>query len=193
MQTEQEEDLILASGSPRRRELLDGAGYRFRVFPADVEEIHDPALSVEELVRHNAVLKARAVAGRFPRSIVIGSDTLVALDRLALGKPETLEEAFHMISRLSGRTHVVLTGVCLLRAGDARERVFVEETRVTFRELNEPEIRHYLSLINPLDKAGSYAAQEHGDLILQGIEGSWSNVVGLPMESLARALETFAK
>lgn len=191
MEMEHGADLILASASPRRRELLNAAGYRFQVIASDVAEIDDSALRVEELVRQNAVLKARSVAGRFPGSIVIGSDTLVALDRTALGKPGNLDEGFAMLSRLSGRTHSVLTGVCLLRLADGREQIFVEETRVTFRPLEEAEIRRYLSLINPLDKAGSYAAQEHGEMIIENLEGSWSNVVGLPMERLARALASF--
>jgi septum formation protein len=191
MLTRNDLDLVLASSSPRRRDLLNEAGYAFQVIPADVEEIEDSTLDVEELVRRNAVLKAQAIAGRFPESIVIGSDTLVALDGLALGKPKDLDEAFGMLSRLVGRTHVVLTGVCLIRTSDAREQLFVEETRVTFRPLGPDEIRRYLGMIHPLDKAGSYAAQEHGDFIIERTEGSWTNVVGLPMEKLAQALATF--
>ncbi len=183
--------LVLASSSPRRRDLLTEAGYAFQVVPADVEEIEDPTLDVEELVRRNAVLKAQAIAGRFPESIVIGSDTLVALDGVALGKPKDLDEAFGMLSRLVGRTHIVLTGVCLIRASDGVEKLFVEETRVTFRPLGPDQIRRYLGMIHPLDKAGSYAAQEHGDFIIERTEGSWTNVVGLPMEKLAAALATF--
>ena len=184
-------DLVLASGSPRRRDLLTEAGYAFTVIPAEVEEIDDATLGAEELVRRNAILKAREVADRFPEAIVIGSDTLVALDGVPFGKPRDLEEAFAMLSRLVGRTHSVLTGVCLLRVTAGREELFVEETKVTFRPLNAEEITRYLGLINPLDKAGSYAAQEFGELIIERTEGSWTNVVGLPMERLEQALAAF--
>jgi septum formation protein len=183
--------LILASGSPRRRDLLNEAGFVFSVIPADVEELSDASLGAEELVRRNAILKAREVARRFPEAQVIGSDTLVALDDVPFGKPRDLDEAFAMLSRLCGRTHLVLTGVCLAHGATGREMVFVEETRVTFRPLDSDQIRHYLSLIDPLDKAGSYAAQEHGDLIIERTEGSWTNVVGLPMESFHQALSQF--
>jgi septum formation protein len=184
--------LILASGSPRRRDLLEEAGYTFAVIPAEVEELADSRLGAEELVRRNAVLKAQEVAVRHPETLVLGSDTLVALDGEPFGKPGDLEEAFAMLTRLVGRTHSVLTGVCLVHLAEDRELLFVEETRVTFRPLGPEQIRHYLGLINPLDKAGSYAAQEHGEFIIERTEGSWTNVVGLPMERLALALAEFS-
>jgi septum formation protein len=189
---DQSKGLILASSSPRRRDLLEEAGYTFAVVPAEVEELADARLGAEELVRRNAVLKAQEVAVRHPETLVLGSDTLVALDGEPFGKPGDLEEAFAMLTRLVGRTHSVLTGVCLVHLAEGRELLFVEETRVTFRPLGPEQIRHYLGLINPLDKAGSYAAQEHGEFIIERTEGSWTNVVGLPMERLAQALAEFS-
>jgi septum formation protein len=189
---ERRKGLILASSSPRRRDLLEEAGYTFAVVPAEVEELADARLGAEELVRRNAVLKAQEVAVRHPETLVLGSDTLVALDGEPFGKPGDLEEAFAMLTRLAGRTHSVLTGVCLVHLAEDRELLFVEETRVTFRPLGPEQIRHYLGLINPLDKAGSYAAQEHGEFIIERTEGSWTNVVGLPMERLALALAEFS-
>jgi len=189
---DQSKGLILASSSPRRRDLLEEAGYTFAVVPAEVEELADARLGAEELVRRNAVLKAQEVAVRHPETLVLGSDTLVALDGEPFGKPGDLEEAFAMLTRLVGRTHSVLTGVCLVHLAEGRELLFVEETRVTFRPLGPEQIRHYLGLINPLDKAGSYAAQEHGEFIIERTEGSWTNVVGLPMERLALALAEFS-
>jgi septum formation protein len=190
---DQSKGLILASGSPRRRDLLEEAGYTFAVVPAEVEELADALLGAEELVRRNAVLKAQEVAARHPETLILGSDTLVALDGEPFGKPGDLEEAFAMLTRLVGRTHSVLTGVCLLHLAEDREVLFVEETKVTFRPLGPEQIRHYLGLINPLDKAGSYAAQEHGEFIIERTEGSWTNVVGLPMERLALALAEFSE
>lgn len=176
--------LILASTSPRRFDLMTEAGLDFTVVTAEVEEFHDEAVPVAELTRQNAALKAEWVAARHPDTWVIGADTLVSIDRQALGKPADLAEAARMLGRLSGRTHVVGTAVCLIHAVSGRRHEFLEETLVTFKPLTESEIVHYLTLINPLDKAGSYAAQEHGEVIIEKVEGAYSNVVGLPMERL---------
>jgi len=180
--------LVLASTSPRRFDLMTEAGLAFVVVPAEVEEFHDEAVPVAELTRQNAALKAAWVAERHPESWVIGADTLVSLDQQALGKPADLTEAKKMLSRLSGRTHTVGTAVCLIHLASGQRREFLEETQVTFKRLNVAEITHYLTLINPLDKAGSYAAQEHGEIILERVEGAYSNVVGLPMERLLEEL-----
>ncbi len=176
--------LILASTSPRRFDLMMEAGLHFAVVPAEVEEFHDEAVPLAELTRQNAALKAEWVAARHPDTWVIGADTLVSIGRQALGKPADLAEAARMLGRLSGHTHVVGTAVCLVHAATGRRHEFLEETLVTFKPLTESEIAHYLTLINPLDKAGSYAAQEHGEVIIEKVEGAYSNVVGLPMERL---------
>lgn len=181
--------LILASTSPRRFDLMNGAKLRFVVVPPEVEEFHDESVPLAELTRHNASLKAEWVAALHSESWVIGADTLVSIDNEAMGKPADLTEARAMLNRLSGRTHVVGTAVCLIHAASGQKREFLEETRVTFKPLDEAGIRHYLTLINPLDKAGAYAAQEHGEVILAKVEGAWSNVVGLPVERLLEELK----
>ena len=182
--------LVLASTSPRRFDLMTEAGLRFTVVPAEVEEVHDEAVPVAELTRQNAALKADWVAVRHPEAWVIGADTLVSIDGQALGKPADLAEARRMLKQLAGRTHVVGTAVCLIQSATRQRREFLEQTLVTFRPLGDEEIGHYLTLINPLDKAGSYAAQEHGEVIIEQVEGAYSNVVGLPMERLLVELRT---
>lgn len=183
--------LVLASASPRRRDLLREAGYEFQVVTAAVAEGEVAHAGIDALVQENARLKCLAVAQQFPDATVIGSDTLVALDEQPLGKPRDLDHACQMLVALSGKTHVVATGVCLAARDLGRETCFVVRTLVTFRPLSASQIREYLGLIDPLDKAGAYAAQEHGDLIIESLQGSWSNVVGLPMERLREELRGF--
>lgn len=181
--------LVLASASPRRRQLLAEHGYRADVCPAGIEESDAPWLTARELVLLNAGRKCMAVSAGRPGEVTLGVDTLVALDGTALGKPADLGEARAMLARLSGREHQVFSGVCIARGGEEESRVsFVEETRVTFLPLGRAEIEAYLARIDPLDKAGSYAAQEHCEMIIAKTEGSWSNIVGLPMERLERVL-----
>lgn len=183
--------LLLASASPRRRDLLQAAGYRFEVCPAPVNESAASFLTAVECVRLNARLKARAglpPSPGCPPTLVLAADTLVNLGSEALGKPRDMVEAFGMLSRLSGRTHEVFTGVCLWPTDGSRIVEFVERTAVTFRALDAPAIRAYLARINPLDKAGAYAAQEHGRDIIAAVDGSWTNVLGLPMETLGKLL-----
>jgi septum formation protein len=155
----------------------------------EVEEAHDAGLAPAELTEHNARLKAAAVAARHPGALVLGADTLVYLDGEPLGKPATLAEAQAMLGRLAGRTHVVCTGVCLAGPESGRLDCFHDETRVTFRALDASAISDYLAKVHVLDKAGGYAAQEHGELIIASIDGSLSNVVGLPLEVLGPRLE----
>jgi septum formation protein len=185
--------LILASASPRRFELLRQLSLEFKVVPADVAEIHYEQMTARELSLVNAYRKARAVAKRFPDALVLGADTLVCLEVALFGKPATLEVAYEMLERLQGRTHQVVTGLCLLHLRQHRQAVFAETTAVTFRPLDAVKIRRYLNLVNPLDKAGAYAIQEEGDMIVEKITGSYTNVVGLPMERLAAELQTWAR
>ncbi|HMP83257.1 MAG TPA: Maf family protein [Verrucomicrobiota bacterium] len=182
---------ILASASPRRQELLQQLGVEFQVVPSKAEEVFDENLSPVELCQLNAHRKARSVAKKFADALVLGADTLVFLDNGVLGKPSSKAEAQMMISRLQGRTHQVVTGVSLIHQRSHRERIFAAITEVRFRPLTDEEIHNYLSRINPLDKAGAYAIQEHGELIVEEISGSFSNVVGLPVEKLAAELENW--
>jgi len=180
--------LILASASPRRAGLLRQLDLKFQVLPGDATELSDDQLSPFEICQLNAHRKARAVARKFPDALVIGADTLVFLDRKILGKPATLAEAQTMLEKLQGRTHQVVTGVSLIHLRAHRESVFAVSTDVRFRSLTLEQIRHYLSQMNPLDKAGAYAIQERGELIVEEISGSFSNVVGLPLERLEAEL-----
>jgi len=184
--------LILASASPRRAELLRQLRLDFKVVPGNVPEIHDDQLTARELSQVNAYRKARTVAKKFPDALVLAADTLVYLEATLFGKPATLEDAYGMLERLQGRTHEVITGLCLLHLRKHRQAVFAESTAVTFHPLGAVQIRRYLSRVNPLDKAGAYAIQEEGDLIVEKIVGSYTNVVGLPMERLRVELEAWA-
>ena len=150
-------------------------------------------MTARELSQVNAYRKARAVAKKFPDALVLGADTLVYLDTTLFGKPATLEEAYQMLERLQGRTHQVVTGICLLHLRKHRQAVFAESTAVTFHPLDEVKIRRYLNRVNPLDKAGAYAIQEEGDLIVEKIVGSYTNVVGLAVERLTAELAAWAR
>jgi septum formation protein len=185
--------LILASASPRRAELLRQWSLEFKIVPGDVAEIHHDQMTARELSQVNAYRKARAVAKKFPDALVLAADTLVYLETTIFGKPATLEEAYQMLERLQGRTHQVVTGICLLHLRHHRQTVFAETTAVTFHPLDDVKIRRYLNRVNPLDKAGAYAIQEEGDLIVERIGGSYTNVVGLPVERLCRELEAWAR
>jgi septum formation protein len=184
--------LILASASPRRSELLRGLGLEFRVVPSDALELLRDHLTAQELARINACRKARTVAVRFPDALVLGADTLVYFDAKLFGKPESIGQAHQMLERLQGRTHHVVTAICLLHLRSHRRTVFAETTDVTFRPLDAAAIRRYLARINPLDKAGAYAIQEEGDWIVEKISGSYSNVVGLPVERLSAELAAWS-
>lgn len=176
--------LILASVSPRRAELLRQLSVPFSVVGSEAPEIHHDQMTAAEIAQVNAYRKARVVAKRNPDAIVLGADTLVFQETQIYGKPRNLEEAYVMLENLQGRTHQVVTAVCLLHLRGHRQRVFAELTAVTFRPLDAAGIRGYLGRVNPLDKAGAYAIQEHGDLIVKQISGSYTNVVGLPLERL---------
>ncbi len=179
---------ILASASPRRAELLGQLKLEFRIVPSDAAEVFDENLSPMEICQLNAHRKARAVAKKNRDALVLGADTLVFVDGEIMGKPRDLADARRMLARLQGRTHQVVTGVSLIRLREHRERLFAAATEVTFHPLTAEQIGDYLSKINPLDKAGAYAVQEHGDAIISAISGSYSNVVGLPLEKVREEL-----
>lgn len=183
--------VILASKSPRRAELLRQLSVEFQIISDGPKEIFDEQLSPYELCQLNAHRKARSIAKKHADALVIGADTLVFLERKVFGKPKNLEDARQMLSQLQGKTHQVVTGVSLIHQRAHREKVFAVSTDVRFHPLDEKQIRNYLKKINPLDKAGAYAIQEHGTLIVSEISGSYSNVVGLPLDELRAELEAW--
>jgi septum formation protein len=189
---------ILASVSPRRRELLERLGVGFEVMAAGVVEQEDGAMEPRAMVLHNAALKAAWVCARRSGAWVLAADTAVALpgegERAGevLNKPRDLEEARGMLRKLSGRTHVVYTGVCLWRRPGGPEITHCETSAVTFQVLDEARIEAYLARVNPLDKAGAYGIQEGRELILARYAGSFTNIMGLPLEWLAARLQELA-
>jgi len=183
--------IILASGSPRRRELMRLLGRPFRVIVSEAAEVSPGHMTPLEACQMNAYRKARMVAKKCPDAVVIGADTEVCVGRKVLGKPASFVEACGMLRRLQGKVHQVITGVCLYHLRHHRQASFAVMTHVRFHRLNRDQREAYLKRINPLDKAGAYAIQEHGHLIIEEIEGSFTNVVGLPIEQLGRELEAF--
>jgi septum formation protein len=181
--------IILASASPRREQLLREMGIHFVVVRPDGVEEQLGGAAPDVLAMQNAQRKARAVAGRHPDSLVIGADTIVVLDGHIFGKPRDRQDAARMLGQLAGRRHEVVTGVCLIHRALDTELTFADTTRVWMRPLACPQIADYLDKIDPLDKAGAYAIQEHGDGIVERIDGSRNNVVGLPTERLQATLE----
>lgn len=183
-------ELILASGSPRRRELLERVGLTdFTVCPADIDEVVEPGLTPQETVLSLSQQKARAVWETHPHALVLAADTIVCLDRRILGKPHDRQEAVQMLRALSGRSHQVCTGFTLLREGQAESGC--EESLVLFRDLSQEEISAYVATGEPMDKAGAYGIQGLGALLVQGIRGDYYNVMGLPLCRLGVAFKNF--
>jgi septum formation protein len=180
--------IILASASPRRVELLRTLIPEFQVISSDATEVHDAAVGVRALCELNAQIKATPISQRHPGHLVLGADTLVWLDGQPLGKPPDLAAARAMLESLSGQSHEVVTGVCLMHGASGRCTVFSDVTRVVFRSLDSALIDRYLEVVPTLDKAGGYALQQHGDWLVQSVVGSQSNVIGLPVEALRQAL-----
>lgn len=181
---------ILASASPRRRELLATLGLPFEIVTAQVTEHEESTTDPRVLVAHNAALKADWVAARHPEAFVLGADTTVFLDGHALNKPADLAEARAMLRRLSGRTHTVFTGLALRRLASGLRIDAGESSEVTFRELSGEVIETYLSRVHTLDKAGGYGIQDQGELIVARYTGSLSNIIGLPLETTKQILTT---
>ena len=183
-------NVVLASASPRRRELLQKAGVAFTVKISDAEEHIEPDTPPHEAVMSLARQKAQAVAAACPNDLVIGADTVVVYDGAILGKPIDETDAARMLRMLSGKTHTVFTGVCLVCAGKAE--TFFEQTQVTFFPLTEREIADYVATGEPMDKAGAYGIQGRGCTLVQSICGDYFNVVGLPVAALCRRLREYA-
>ena len=181
--------LILASGSPRRAEILQSVGIPFTVLSSAVDETPIPGESAQEMVRRLAAAKAELVAQRaVGPAIVIAADTVVTLDNTIFGKPRTTDDARQMLEKMAGRMHSVITGVALIRLPDVERREFHEITHVQFGPLDEEEITRYLASGEPFDKAGAYAIQGRAGRYITRIEGCYYNVVGLPLARLCTAL-----
>jgi septum formation protein len=183
--------LLLVSTSPRRQKLLTEAGFEFESVSPTVDEKVHVDLTLLEVTAFNATRKAMSVAREHPTKVVLAADTLVALDQRVIGKPKNIAEATAILRSLSGRTHEVCTSVFICQLFSAKSKSFQEISRVHFLKLSEAAIRAYIDKINPLDKAGAYAAQGEGAEIIEKIDGSYTNVVGLPMEKTVAALAEF--
>lgn len=183
--------LILASASPRRRELLAGLGLAFDVVPSTVEESRAAGVPIPALATRLALAKARDVAGRVGPAVVLAADTLVVLDGVPFGKPASPEEARRMLTALRGRAHDVVTAVAVVEAGARREATAAVASRVVMRAYTATEIEAYLATGEPYDKAGAYAVQGEGGRLVERVEGCYTNVVGLPVTTTARLLRLF--
>jgi septum formation protein len=175
------EAFILASGSPRRRELLHQLGFSFRVIPSSLEETNQSGMEPRSHAAYYAREKAKEVARYHSQTWVLAADTIVVVDQEILGKPVNAIEATAMLSRLSGRSHQVITGVSLLHGQNGVEESQIVETEVFMRRLSAADIEGYIATGEPMDKAGAYGIQGIGGCLIQRIEGSYSNVVGLPL------------
>jgi len=184
-------DLILASASPRRAELLKRIGLDCQVIPSNFEEKNCSDLLPEIMAVTFARSKARNVASRVEKGLVIGADTIVVLDEYTLGKPESYKEAFDILSKMSGRIHEVITGLTVWEKETGNHKSIYSSTRVWFRELTGEEIKAYIKTGEPMDKAGAYGIQEQGALFVEKIEGCYFNVVGLPLAELGKLLVFF--
>lgn len=185
--------MILASASPRRRELLERAGFRFEVIPSDFDEgaIDPSSMPPHALAQYLAMKKAEDVAVRHPDGVVIAADTFIAHEGQIMGKPHTPEEARRMLGALGGRTHSVITGYAIVHLGSRRELVHSVQSRVTFKELTPDEINAYIATGEPLDKAGAYAIQGIGARLIASLDGDLDNVIGLPVADVIADLRTF--
>ncbi len=184
-------NLLLASASPRRRQLLAEAGFDFQVVAPEVDEISTTKLTLCEATTWNALRKGLTVARTHPDGVVLAADTLVEFGGKVIGKPADRDEAAQILRLLSGQTHLVASSVFLARLVHGRSENFSVVSRVLFKKLDDRTIEEYLDRIDPLDKAGAYAAQVEGRAIIARITGSRSNVIGLPLEKTGAALRRF--
>lgn len=182
-------NIILASGSPRRRELLHYIFDDFEVITANVDETAPSGIDVYSLPEYLSKIKCAAVVGLHENSLVIGADTVVICDGKAFGKPKSEQDAFNMLKSLSGKAHDVVTGCTITENGEYR--TFSQKTQVRFYPLSDDEIRRYIKTGEPMDKAGAYGIQGYGSLLIEGIDGDYFNVVGLPVARLKREIERF--
>ena len=181
--------MILASGSPRRADLLAELVEGFTVVVPSVQEIESHPKGAIGLVLENARIKCDAIVHSFPDQYVLSADTVVALDNMVLGKPTDLDEAGGMLRRLSGRSHEVHTGLQIKNIAQKFNYSEVVTSKVTFKKISQPDITNYFKVVDPLDKAGAYALQTKPELIIDSFEGSRTNVIGLPLECLRKVIE----
>lgn len=181
-------NLILASSSPRRQYLMKEAGFQFRIEKPDVEESWPADLPIHHVARYLAEKKAEYFRPSMKNEVIVAADTVVIIDDTIVNKPEDRAEAIRMLTALSGRTHIVMTGVCIISR--EREESFEDTTLVTFQDLTQDEIAHYVDNFRPYDKAGAYGAQDWiGMVAIQKIEGSYFNVMGLPIHLVYQHLK----
>ena len=173
--------IILASGSPRRKSLLDLIDLQFSVVPSSIYEDFEIDLNPTDFVKHYASLKAQDIANNNSDSLVIGADTIVVLDKEILGKPTDENDSKLMLRKLSGRTHIVITGVALIWQDHSKINVFSEKTKVTFNRLTDEQIQYYIDIYQPFDKAGSYGIQDWFAVCVKKIDGCFYNVMGFPL------------
>lgn len=184
-------DIILASGSPRRGELLEQIKLPFKVLVSDIDEESIEKVEPQEWVQSLALAKAKNVGTRLEKGLVIGADTIVVLGEKVLGKPKSSQEAVEMLEFLSGQTHQVMTGIALVDVLSGKELTDVEVTHVKFRDLSDREIEAYVAHGEPMDKAGAYGIQGLGAIFVESISGCYFNVVGLPLSKLVQCLKRF--
>ncbi len=183
--------IILASASPRRKEILKKAGLKFKVDESDYEEKMDAVIGPHELAALHALGKAKAVAVKHGDAIIISADTIVVLKNRVFGKPRSKKEAREMLRILSGRAHTVITGYTIMDTGSGKKLTRWVESKVFFKRLTNDEIDAYIESGEPLDKAGAYGVQGLGAVIVRKIEGDFFNVMGLPLSSVAKDLRKF--
>ena len=189
MSRERNTMFILASQSPRRRELLSMLGLTFEIITADIDETMDPALPVDAAVAEVCRKKAEAVGRNHPGRLIVAADTIVVVDDKKLGKPHSGYEARQMLRSLSGRSHTVMTGFCLWK--DGQYETHVEHTRLRFRPLSDAEIDAYVATGSPMDKAGAYGIQDQAAIFVEALDGDYYNVMGLPLCSLTKCLRNW--
>jgi septum formation protein len=180
--------MILVSKSPRRQEILTKAGYSFQVKPANIDESFPEDMAIEQIPVYLAELKAMSLVEEHENELLLAADTIVVLDQEVINKPADVKEAFYMLSKLSGKTHEVISGVCVAMGEDVI--TFNDSSLVSFRELTENEILYYIENYQPFDKAGAYGVQDFIGMVgIERIEGSFYNVMGLPIHKVYKAIE----
>jgi septum formation protein len=184
--------IVLASKSPRRREILDNIGVEFDIVESNADEVFDPCMGPCDIVKHLALIKAQSAAQDIKYdALVIGADTIVYADSIVMGKPENEEQSFEMLKKLSGKWHNVYSGICVKDTSSGTYYDDYDVTAVKIKHLSDEDIHRYINTKEPLDKAGSYAIQGIGSLIVERIDGCYFNVVGLPVFKLSCIMEKF--